>query len=510
MESNSTKGRIFNTLYWQISGIFLVLLMVVGLAYAIITGYNADVYFHETNQRLNAQLAENIASGILSKAPSIVSDGSINKKDIDSVNTLISHVVFTNPILDIYLLDKEGKILSHYPEENELAMESVRTGPINVFLEKKAANQINGCIIGDNPTGGHRVFSAAELKNNNGELGAYLYVVLGSQRFASATDHFFTSYVMRVSAILLVLSLLVAAMIGLFAIWVITKNLRNVVKTVRDFEQGDLNARVDLSGSKGEMKVLGESINNMADTIVANIEELQSSAKLKRELIANVSHDLRTPLAVIHGYIETLIMKQENIVPEERRKYLDILMQSTKKLKKQVSELFELSKLEAKQIKPKLEPFSMGDLLQDSVFKYNVIAQEKNIKMHQEVPIPMQRVVGDISLIDRVIQNLLDNAIKFTPPDGQITVRAEQKNESIRVSISDSGMGIPDEKINQVFDRYISHASNGDNSSGSGLGLAIVKKVLELHDSDIEVRSKVNQGATFTFELPLCKNCNPI
>lgn len=242
----------------------------------------------------------------------------------------------------------------------------------------------------------------------------------------------------------------------------------------------------------------------MADTIVANIDELKSVENLRRELIANVSHDLRTPLAIMQGYVETLLMKEESITSENRQKYLNIILNSSEKLADLIKQLFEYSKLEARQIEPQKEPFQLTDLVQDAFARYQVLAKDKNItvKVEHEAGLPI--VFADVSLVERVIQNLMDNALKFTPESGTVTIGLKELKDGVQIRVTDTGPGIPEAEQEFIFDRYrkITKTSTQTTNNGAGLGLAIVKKILELHNANIRVQSRLNEGTSFTFALP--------
>jgi signal transduction histidine kinase len=249
---------------------------------------------------------------------------------------------------------------------------------------------------------------------------------------------------------------------------------------------------------------LATSFNEMADTIVKNLDEIKTMDALRRDLVANVSHDLRTPLSTIHGYIETLIIKAESLTTEERKEYLQTVLTSTERLRKLVEELFELSKLEAKQTRPKPEPFSLSELVQDIGQKYHIIAKQKNLSFECMFPKDIPLVVADIAMIDRIIQNLVDNAIKFTPSGGTVRIELIRISDAITVQISDTGTGILPEDIPHIFDRYNKGSQkNILQNDGAGLGLAIVKKILEVHDLSIDVQSRVNEGTSLTFLLPV-------
>jgi signal transduction histidine kinase len=240
----------------------------------------------------------------------------------------------------------------------------------------------------------------------------------------------------------------------------------------------------------------------MADTILQNIKELKKVDELRRELIANTSHDLRTPLSVIHGYVETLMMKQGKLSPEEEEKYLNIILKSSEQLNKLVGDLFELSKLEAKQVQLHKQPFLMAELLQDVSSKYTLLAKEKQLNIIAQFESKETLVYADIKMMERVLQNLLINAIKHSTQGGKIILSVAEKNDQIEVSISNTGEGIAEEDIPKIFDRYYKVEKHYGENKGTGLGLAIVKNILELHQSLIRVKSKLNEYTTFYFQLP--------
>ena len=233
------------------------------------------------------------------------------------------------------------------------------------------------------------------------------------------------SYLLKIGVQSFILTLVAAFIISTLVLWLLMKSLREIIQTVKKFSEGDLRARIPIR-SKGELAELSTTVNTMADTILRNMDELKEVDKLRRDLIANISHDIRTPISVIHGYIETLIMKQGSLDAQKQQEYLQTIMKSTERLKRLMTDLFELSKLESRQIKPKIEPFLLFDLLQDLSRKYKLLAQERNIALETELPSKMPVVCADIALIERVLQNLIDNAFNYTPEKGKVKIKMEE------------------------------------------------------------------------------------
>ncbi|MEO1655780.1 MAG: HAMP domain-containing sensor histidine kinase, partial [Bacteroidota bacterium] len=345
------------------------------------------------------------------------------------------------------------------------------------------------------------VFSATPVIENGQQMG-YVYMVLVSEQYENISETVFNSYLLSLGTRFFMLSLLMALVVGLLIIWLLTRNLQKIIKTVRRFEAGDLQARIAVS-SKGELAQLSHTFNHMAETILQNIKELKEVDKLRRELIANVSHDLRTPLSVIHGYVETLKMKQGQLSAEEEQKYLDIILNSSDHLKKLVSDLFELTKLEARQVEINKQPFLISELLQDVSAKYALMAEAKQLKITSKFTAREALVNADIKMMERVIQNLVDNAIKHSPENGEITLEVSKKDSQVEVCVRNSGVGIPQKVVARIFDRYYKEENHYGSNRGTGLGLAIVKNILELHQSLIRVNSKINEYTSFSFQLPI-------
>ena len=489
------KKKTFNSLFWKISAVFFILLSVVGLMYIyIIFGYS-DKYLDEVNQRLNHDTAKNI---VTNSTPFY--NGQVIKPALEE---MFHHVRAINPSLEVYLVDPKGKIIAWYPPEKKIAMEAINLKPVLQFIN----DSTNQFIKGDDPLNPatQKVFSASPLTMNN-MLYAYIYVVLEGQQQQVASDSVFGSYMLQLSARTMLVTLLFTLVIGLLIIRIITQNYSKILTVMQKFRLGDLTARVQLQ-STGDEKQLGEMFNEMADILTTNIDKLKQVENLRRELIANVSHDLRTPIAIIRGYVETLQMKEETITTEERKSYINTVRESAEKLEKLVNELFELSKLEANQVQAKKEPFIISELVSDISNKYQLIAQTKNIAISTILSKELPPVFADISLIERVMQNLIDNAMKFTPEGGKITIQTAQSSDNnVEITVSDNGIGIPENDREQIFARYYKANNFTDLKNSTGLGLAIAKKILDLHNSTLDLISVENSGSTFNFKLKCYTN----
>jgi signal transduction histidine kinase len=469
-----------------------MILLLLGLAYVLITAYAADRYFKETTQRLNAHVAESL---LLEVSPFV--DGKVNE---EALGKIMHSMMAVNPTIEVYLLSPTGEILSFVVLDKKVKLNNLAIEPVFEFLKYKGDKY----ILGDDPRnpGDKTIFSATEVIVD-GTLMGYVYMVLASEQYDNITAALVSSYWLKVGTNAFILTLLAAFTLGLVLIWLVTKNLRVIISVFKKFQDGDLTARIPEKAMKGELADLSHTFNNMADTILKNIDDLKEVDSLRRELIANVSHDLRSPLAVIHGYIETMIMKEEKLTPEDRQKYLQIILDSSERLKDLVSDLFELSKLEARQIQLKKEAFFINELMIDAAQQFNILAKKKHIKIKSEISTTLPMVKADISLMERVIQNLLSNAIQYTPENGSISLNVAKVDNSIKVNIENTGEGISKEDLPNIFNRYYKVSKDHSGIKGTGLGLAIVKKILDIHNIPIDVKSKPSEFTSFSFMVPV-------
>ncbi len=484
------KTKFFNSLFWKISAIFLIVLVILTAIYMYISVFTAEMYFQETNQKLDSEIAPHIAAE---------NQCFINGKANDEVLKNVFHnIMIINPSLEVYLLDRQGKILTYFAPNKIVKLKYVDLEPIKKFVSSKD----RPFVLGSDPRNADRekAFSAAEVYEGK-TLRGYIYVILGGEEYDNATQLVFGSYILRLGFRSMTITLLGVAIISLIALGFITRNMRKIISVIREFKNGNLNARIKLKG-RGEFNEFADSFNDMADTIVGNIEDMKTMDNLRRELVANVSHDLRTPLAAVQGYIETILLKSETLSEEDRKNYMHTILGSTERLKKLVEELFELSKLEARETKPKPEAFSVAELAQDIQQKNQIISESKNIDLRLNFPYDLPLVYADIGMMEKVLQNLLDNAFKFTPSGGSVTIRLQRSDDKVITYVKDSGSGIKKDEMRYIFDRY--HKGSGSSAAeGLGLGLAIVKKILEVHNININVESTEGEGTTFSFEIPV-------
>jgi signal transduction histidine kinase len=482
--------RILNSFHARLSALFLVLILVVGIAIAWYSIKSFMMFTEEAEQKLNRGLATELANEFQPLLDRTM--------DRDSLKDRIHYVMGVNPKIQIYLLTDSGMIkMSFTDSETEPVLAAVDTALLNDFI---AGAPIP--LLGPDPLSEAKLkpFSVAPVSIMG--AGGYVYVILGSRGFDSAAAMIRDSYIIRGALRVFGLIILSVAVIGLFLFGLMTRRLRAMTDVVKSFEQGEIEERVNVT-SNDEIGQLGASFNEMADTVVESIDELRRTDRLRRELIANVSHDLRSPLATIQGYLETIMIKDETLSDEERQAYMEIVLKNTRSLNALVGELFELSKLDAQQVEPKFESISVADLVQDLAMHFRPVADKAGVKFEVEMPERIALVKADIALVERAISNLIDNAIRYTPEGGEVKISTSDDTTAVTVEVVDTGIGIPDEDLPHIFERFYRVEKSRSRDPGrGGLGLAIAKKILDLHGSNLDVRSILNHGTTFSFSLP--------
>ena len=487
-----------NTLFAKLSIALLVIVGAMGTAFFFLDRINTRAYYEELSQHLNAPIAMYVT-----QQRQLITNG---VPDLDSLRDLAGHAMVINPTAEIYLLDADGNILGHNLPIETVLKTRVGLEPVLALIDGDTRFPLRG----EDPRSidSQKIFSAWPVNSEFGTEG-YLYVVLGGQTYETLASNIGDSYVARVSIIAIIAIALFTTLIGLLVFALLTRRLNRLNREMRHVTESQFALEPSLSKTTGR----GDEIDGLANTFIdmsaqirEQIEQLPENDRLRRELVSNISHDLRTPLTAMQGYIETLIIKSASMSADDRDRYLRIARKHTVRLGILIGDLFELSKLDAASVTPSVESFSLPELVQDIAQEFQIESERKNIELHVGVDAKARNTMGDIGLIQRVLENLVRNAIQFTPEGGDVTISITERPDTVAVSVSDSGPGIAAEDVPRIFDRFY-RARDGEEarSDSSGLGLAIVKRILDLHDSRIQVISTLNAGTRFEFELPICE-----
>lgn len=276
----------------------------------------------------------------------------------------------------------------------------------------------------------------------------------------------------------------------------LTKPIKELNLAAKSIAGGDFARRVSVQ-AENEIGELGENFNKMANSI----EQLEN---MRRSFVANVSHELRTPMTTIIGFAEGIM--DGTIPPEKHKQYLSIVLDESKRLSRLVTDLLDLSKMEQGKFTLEIREFDLNEMIRLNIIKSEKRISEKDIQLTISFQAENQKVLADKDSIQRVLTNLIDNAIKFTPNGGFIDIRTGLANGKVFVAVQNSGAGIAKDELSHVFDRfYKTDKSRSQDKSGAGLGLFIVKNILQSHGENIWAESEPGEYTRFNFTLKPAK-----
>jgi signal transduction histidine kinase len=478
--------------------------LLVGLGaimYFLLQHYSAQTAL-EAGQRMNLGLARYVVEH---QPPGLITPA--GQPDRGLMRELAMHVMAINPSVELYLLDANGRVLAH-------ALEGVQgPDPVGMQVDMEpmrrllsAANDATVLlpVLGTDPRNPARsnTFSVSAIAPPGGGMG-YLYVVLNGSMAQGVAASLGNSGALRAMAIGAALSTLLTAAVLWLAWRHLTRPLRQLTDELRAFrDDGDAHPQFEPGD---EIGVLRTAVRALQQRIALQFQRLEDSDRQRRELVSNISHDLRTPLSSIQGYVETVLVRGEAIDAPTRALHLRTALRHVELLGKRIADLFELSKLDAGRFEPRQEVFCLAELLQDVVQNHRLAAERRGVSLGLAAGSHLQaKVLADIAMIERVLQNLIDNALRYTASGGSVELAIENRGAFMQISVSDTGRGIETRHLPHVFERYwrASDAEESGASTSSGLGLAIVKRILDLHGSAVRVHSEFMRGTRFEFLLP--------
>ncbi len=289
---------------------------------------------------------------------------------------------------------------------------------------------------------------------------------------------------------------------GLIALLVfgpVRRRLRQVQEATVRLGGGDLMARAPEQGGD-EVAEVAKSFNRMADELAARAQALEASDRARRQLLADVSHELMTPLTAMRGYVETLSMRDLQLDTAMRERYLAIVSEETHRLERIIGDLLDLTRLEGGGTPLKRDAVSVEALFERVCARHERESHARGIRLVSQVLSGAEQVEGDVDRLEQALQNLAANALRHTPDGGEVALSAEPVNGSVRIRVRDNGAGIPVEHLPLIFDRFYKADTARRQAGGSGLGLSIVKAIVEQHGGSVSAHN--DHGAVFEIALP--------
>lgn len=508
-------------LYIRLTLFSLLALIIACAAIFAVIGHFGALASAESLQRQNLGLASYLIASQRNNAL-LSAEGSIVKS---AFSKLLREVRRINPTLEIYLIGFDGSVLAHAGEIT-VPLGRIKPEPLEMLGARRiAAPKLP--ILGDDPRRPSRkaVISVAALSPDDAQAG-YLYVVLDGASAAGlgsgltaglgpiADSNTLNTMLALVAGIIMLASASLA--------WLLNSALRplsDLTERVQAFRgSGEKSGLGDRSSD--EIALLADATARMQLRIEDQFTHLEEAEQQRRELINQVTHDLQTPLASVRGYLETLLLPNATVDEQSRQTYLQTALRHTRSLSRRVTDLFELSNLQAGTTPFEPETFALAELVHDIASDYSPRAGREHAKVSvaNDCVVPAN-VTADIGLLERALRNLLDNAIRHTDSDGVITVSivsdAGQSKERYWLEVRDDGEGIDAESVPHIFESAWSGRQHGHRSGTSsergasrhtghrtGLGLHIVRQIALLHGAEPAVRSTPGQGTCISFAIP--------
>lgn len=408
-------------------------------------------------------------------------------KSASSLETVHSHLnaIATYLNADIWMIDIDGKVILESGQK--LVDPDVNTHVVDTFDPTSFGTSyyMTGDFFGEFS---EETLSVISPINYNLRVRGYLVIHTEmSQLYAEKEDMLNIMYITL--AVLLVLSLIALLIVG----YIIYYPLKKITKATSEYAAGNLTYQVELN-SEDEFGYLADSMNLMA-------RKLNEMEEYERKFVANISHDFRSPLTSIKGYVEAMM---DGTIPVEfQEKYFNIVLFETDRLKKLTEELLTLNSFGSKRGMLEITTFDINAVIKNTAAAFEGRCTERKISIELLFESWHQPVKADMGKIQQVLYNLIDNAIKFSNDGASIEVETTVKHEKVFVSVKDHGVGIPKESQKKIWERfYKTDSSRGKDKRGTGLGLAIVKEIIQTHDEHINVISTEGVGTEFTFSLP--------
>ena len=409
------------------------------------------------------------------------------------------------PDTGMYLLDAEGRVLassgqpqlfwSNWKVDLSTVRRSLSRDPAMPIFASDPEHEGRGCIV------------AARPLLENGREVAWLYVVPRSADIGTRTPELLKSYAVQtaVKVGLMVLAIGVALTVAMIAL--LTRPLTALTRVAERVRNGGFSAPLcatefPFCDRDDEVGRLSRTFRETLERLRVEMDRVTQTDAQRREMVANVSHDLRTPLTALIGQLETIRLKADELDRDARDRFIDAAVLNAHHLRRLTDSLNELAKLDSPELRIEREPIALGELADDLAQRFGTRAEAAGVSLKVTYPDGLPLASVDAALIERAIGNLIDNAIRVTPPGGVVELRVRPDTDGVRVEVADTGPGVSPDEQSRVFQRFYQGSKVREQRGSMGLGLAIVKRVAELHGGRVGLDSAPSRGATFWLLIP--------
>ncbi|GEN26033.1 two-component sensor histidine kinase [Halomonas cupida] len=480
--------RLFRSLYARIAFIYLTSLVIMSLAAAWVAVAQFDQLGREWLQRSQLDLAQQLAT--------VMQEPLTHGANSAQAQAAAERIFNINPSVTLYAVDLDGKVVAAWSTRDCGEGAVIETAPIRQILSETPMLPVYATMP---CAGGENVFSAAHVTFGADQQPGYLLVSLEANAHLTMVGMWQTSSIMRSMLFAGAGALVLSAGAGLLLFALMTRRFSQLTHAVQRFAQGDYRKRIpaDIDDEIGQA---GRAFNDMAATIEAQLEALRVNDSQRRELIANLSHDFRTPLTSVQGYAQQL-RQAPDLSDTRSQKMVESILSNVDRLARLANQLSQLSRFDVSDRPLAVEAFSLTELAYDIVGKFQPHADATGVALSVDSSIGLQQITADLELIDRAITNLVDNALSATGEGGAVTIELRAHDAGIEVSVIDTGVGLSSEEITLVVQRFYRTEGSRSRGEGSGLGLSIVTEILARHRSRLELTSRPGKGTRARFVL---------
>jgi two-component system, OmpR family, sensor kinase len=471
--------------------------VVIAAIFAAALLYAQSQFYYETRQRQGMQFAANVVKTY----PNLSKLSTINREEVED---RFEELLLLEPGSAIYLLDNSGQILArHSKETSGERLPSVSLAPFSQVM----GNPMSKVTLGDDPDFPNDpcLFGVAPL-NYAGTQTGYLYVIMRPQE-NYVRELLMTSYANRSALGIAIGASLASALMVWALLSLLTRPLRQLTAAADAIKTtGDTPAATQLPHGerKDEIGRLSRAFGSLLERLTDQFGRIKRMDATRREWVASISHDLRTPLTSLTGHLETVQLRGEQMPQEQRRQFIDTALQNAKHLDKLSASLLDFARLDSDDVPLDKTPTPIGELLDDVAARFAPTAQQRGVELVCEYPATLPLIKVDNGLIERAIANLVDNALRYTPAGGTIRLGAEDSKRWLMISVCDTGPGIGAEDLPHLFEKFYQGSRQREGRGHAGLGLAIVKRVAELHGGNVSAQNRPKDsggGAKFIIAL---------
>jgi signal transduction histidine kinase len=484
-----------------LGGRVLVLIAGFSLLLATMIGGVGQMTYREYREEMVSARAQGFAERILDTFPDL---WQTFNTDPWRLNERLSEFVLFEPNTGLYLLDRDGRVLATAGE----ARSFWQTYRVDLAqLLDAMHDEPTDPVFGDDPDSIEAsALVAARPVIADGVLRGWLYVVARDPSVDPQTAQVMRGHAIQGLVKMVLLTLAIGTLLTVVVIAMLARPLAALTAVAERIRRAGFAAALPVhfpyADREDEIGRLSVTLREMYDRLRQENARVMLTDARRRDMVAGVSHDLRTPLTALIGQLETIRLKGEALSEEQRRRYFDEALQNAGHLRRLTDTLAELGRLDSPDLRISPEPIALGEFVDDVAMRFRARADSAQIALSVNYPDRMPLISLDAALMERALSNLLDNAMRFTPAAGQIRIKIEPAPDRVRIVVADTGPGVPAEDQPKVFDRFFQGSRHREQRGSSGLGLAIVRRIAQLHGGEAGLESIHGQGANFWIELP--------